>query len=154
MPRPDLTLVPVAYRLNPILAVGRDVYPDTRLILRKLETLFPARYGALLGATKPADVFVQTLLQRYMIESGVFGQAAGLVPVEVVEDPTFNKDRQGFLGRNWSRKELEEGRGETLVFLRNLYGLFEETVLSDGRKYVLGGERPSLADIEGEYCHR
>ncbi|KAF2030913.1 hypothetical protein EK21DRAFT_100055 [Setomelanomma holmii] len=148
MPRPDLALLPVHYRRIPILAIGRDIYLDTRLILRVLESL-PDISPQRLGAIKPQDVFVEKLLERYMIEGPVFGQAAGLVPVDVAQDPNFNKDRQGMLGRNWSKEELDEGRGECLTYVRNLFNLFESTILADGRDWILGSEGPKLADIEG-----
>ena len=147
MPRPDLALLPLAYRRIPILAIGRDIYLDTRLILRKLETLFPTNT---LGATNPQDLFIEKLLERYMVEGPVFAVAAGLVPVEVAQEPTFNKDRQGFIFKTWSKEELDDGRGGCLNYARNLFAFFEETVLEDERKWVLGKEGPSLADIEGE----
>ncbi|KAI8938303.1 hypothetical protein NX059_005955 [Plenodomus lindquistii] len=149
MPRPDLTLIPVAYRMIPFLAIGKDIYLDTRLVLRKLELLFPGTANSpTLGATKPQDAFLQNLLQRYIIEGPVFGTVAGLVPAGVAADTTFIKDRAGFLGRTWAKEELEEGRGDCIAYVKGLCGLFEETVFSDGRKWVLGGEKPSLADIE------
>ncbi|KAF2854004.1 hypothetical protein T440DRAFT_465739 [Plenodomus tracheiphilus IPT5] len=151
MPRPDLALLPVAYRRIPLLAVGRDIYFDTRLIFRKLEVLFPATADSpTLGATRPQDVFIQNLLQRYMVEGPIFGVVGGMVPTDVARDATFSKDRQGFLGKTWSREELEDEKGDCVGYVRNLCALFEETVLSDGRRWVLGGARPSLADIEGE----
>lgn len=150
MPRPDLALLPVHYRRIPILAIGRDIYLDTRLILRKLEAL-PNVSSPRLGATTPQDRFVEGLLERYMIEGPVFGYAAGLVPVGVAQDPTFKKDRQGMLGRTWEKVELEEGRGECLSYVRNLFRFLEDTVLKDGRKWVLSDGRVGLADIEGGF---
>jgi hypothetical protein len=149
MPRPDLALLPVQYRRIPVLAIGRDVYLDTRLILRALER-FPGISAPTLGATKPQDVFVEKLLERYMIEGPVFSMAAGLVPVDVAQNPTFKKDRQGMLGKTWDREELEEGRGESLNYIRNMFDMLETTIFADGRKWVLGGEGPKLADIEGK----
>lgn len=32
-----------------------------------------------------------------------------------------------------------------------MFVFYEETILSDGREWVLAGKKPSLADIEGEY---
>jgi hypothetical protein len=151
MPRPDLALLPVNYRRIPVLAVGRDVYVDTRMILRKLESL-PDMPSAPLGATNGPDRFTEKLLEKYMIEGPVFEMAAGLVPVEMAQDPTFNKDRQGMLNRNWSREELEDGRGECLNYIRNLFDFYETTILDDGRDWILGNEGPKLADIEGEWC--
>lgn len=147
MPRPDLTLLPVAYRRIPILAIGRDVYLDTRLIIHKLETLFPSNT---LGATIGQEKFLQKLLQRYMVEGPAFSRAAGLVPVETAQDPTFNKDRQGFLFKTWSKEELDDARPDCLNYATNLFTLFESTILSDGRQWILGDQGPKLIDIEGE----
>jgi hypothetical protein len=105
-----------------------------------------------LGATNGPDRFTEKLLEKYMIEGPVFEMAAGLVPVEMAQDPTFNKDRQGMLNRNWSREELEDGRGECLNYIRNLFDFYETTILEDGRDWILGNEGPKLADIEGEWC--
>ncbi|KAK7192040.1 hypothetical protein DPSP01_003907 [Paraphaeosphaeria sporulosa] len=145
MPRTDLEKLGVKYRRIPILAIGRDVYLDTRLILRTLEKKFP---DGKLGSDKPEQQFIEKLLDKYMVEGPVFQQTAGLVPSAFLKDPSFAKDRKGFLGRNWTPDELDEGRPESLVFVRNLFDLLETTILADGRNWVLGTERPSLADIQ------
>ena len=150
MPRPDLAALNIHYRRIPILAIGRDIYLDTRLILSTLESL-PNISSRRLGATKGNDKFVEKLLEKYMIEGPVFNMVAGLVPVEVAAEPTFNKDRQGMMGREWSKEEFEGGRGEFLNYVRNMFAFFEETVFEDGREWVLGSEGPMLADIEGEW---
>jgi hypothetical protein len=151
MPRPDLALLGVHYRRIPVLAIGRDIYLDTRLILRQLESL-PNITAPILGATQPQDRFVEKLIEKYVIEGPVFGMAAGLVPVEVVQDEAFRQDRQGMMGRTWSREELDEGRGECLNYMRNLFAFFEDTIFEDGREWVLGGDGPRLADIEGTWA--
>ncbi|KAF2822895.1 hypothetical protein CC86DRAFT_299529 [Ophiobolus disseminans] len=150
MPRPDLALLPVHYRRIPILVIGRDIYLDTRLMLRVLESQ-PGVTTPPLGATNPQELFIEKLLEKYMIEGPVFAIAGGLVPVDVAQDPTFKKDRQGMLGRTWEKEELEEGRGECLNYVRNLYDFFETTILANGREWVLGGEGPRLADIEAAF---
>jgi hypothetical protein len=152
MPRPDLALLPVHYRRIPVLAIGSDVYLDTRLILSTLESHSSLTSKPRLGASNPADKFVEKLIEKYIIEGPVFGMAAGLVPVEMAQDPTFLKDRQGMLGRNWSKEELEGGYGECLNYIRNMFSFLETTVLEDGREWVLGGEGPKMADIEGTLC--
>jgi hypothetical protein len=149
MPRPDLALLPVYYRRIPVLAIGRDIYLDTRLILRVLESL-PDVSSLRLGASKGQDKFVEKLLEKYTIEGPVFTMAGGLVPVDVAQDPTFKKDRQGMLGRTWDKEELEEGRGECLNYIQNLFHFYESTIFEDGRHWILGKEGPKLADIEGE----
>lgn len=148
MPRPDLALLPVAYRRIPILAVGRDIYLDTRLILRKLESLFPTQKS--LDATSAQDKFVTGLIERYFIEGPVFGIAAGLVPVDIATEATFHNDRKGFLGREWTKEELEDGRADCLSYVQSMFEFFEDTVLQDGRHWVLNSDGPKIADINGE----
>jgi hypothetical protein len=49
MPRPILSeRLGVNYRRIPLMAIGRDIYIDTRIMLRKLESLYP---NGKLGAT-------------------------------------------------------------------------------------------------------
>lgn len=147
MPRPDLERLGVKYRRIPILAIGRDVFLDTRLILRKLEDQFP---DGKLGSDKPEDQFLERLLERYMVEGPVFQEAAGLVPSAFLKDAAFAKDRKGFLGRNWTAEEMDQGRPECLVFISNLFNLLETTILVDGRDWVHETEDPALADLQGE----
>jgi glutathione S-transferase len=151
MPRPDLELLGVKYRRIPILAIGRDVYLDTRLILRKLEEKFP---DGKLGSDKPEERFVEKLLEKHMVEGRVFATAAGLVPIKFVKDPTFVRDRSGFLGREWTAEALDAGRPECLAYVKNMFDLFETTILSDGRNWVLNTQKPSLADIKGVWSFR
>jgi len=44
---------------------------------------------------------------------------------------------------------VERGRPEALVEVKGQFEFFEDTVLGDGRTWVLGEEGPGLADIEG-----
>jgi glutathione S-transferase len=69
LPRPDLAELGIKYRRIPLLSIGRDVYLDTRLILSKLEELFPE---GRLGASDPQDRFVEQLVQRWYIDGPVF----------------------------------------------------------------------------------
>ncbi|KAF2681738.1 hypothetical protein K458DRAFT_479280 [Lentithecium fluviatile CBS 122367] len=61
LPRPDLEKLGLKYCRIPIFAIGRDIYLDTRLILRKLEEKFP---DGRLGNDKLEDRFVEKLLEN------------------------------------------------------------------------------------------
>ena len=131
------------------MSIGKDVYCDTRIILQKLEQLFPE--GAI-GASQPEYKALQKLLEIWTIDGGVFNRASQLIPASMplLNDPKFTKDRQDFSGRSWEKSKIEANRPEALAHIRNAFDLLETTLLSDGREWVLKTEKPSLGDIEGK----
>jgi glutathione S-transferase len=137
----------VNYRRIPLISIGRDVYADTRIILSKLEELFPK---GKLGATDSDGKALEKLLESWTIDS-VFLRASQLIPPDMplLKDPNFSKDREDFSGRPWSKEKILENRPEAIAHIRNAFNLLETTLLADGRKWVLKGENPSLADIQG-----
>jgi glutathione S-transferase len=149
MPRPDLDAIGIKYRRIPIMAIGRDVYCDSRLILDKLEQLFPA---GTLGASQPDQRAVQKLLEKWTIDAGIFARASQLIPISMplLNDPKFTKDREEFSGRSWDKKSIEEMRPEAIAHIREGFSFLERTLLADGRKWILRTGAPSLADIEGK----
>jgi glutathione S-transferase len=150
MPRPDLEQLNVNYRRIPLLTIGKDVYCDTRLILRKLEALFPQ--GAL-GAGTGDQRIIERLLERWTGDAGVFARAATLIPLTypTMSDPAFRKDRAQFSGRPWKLEALERARPEAMVHIRDAFEILESTILADGREWIFKTEKPSLGDIEGEW---
>ncbi|KAF2454077.1 glutathione S-transferase [Lineolata rhizophorae] len=147
LPRPDLAALGVRYRRIPLLAIGRDVYCDTRLILRKLEQRFPD--GAL-GARNGDQKAIERLLEKFTVDAGVFNSASALIPPEllVMKDSRFQKDREELSGRSWNAEDVKKGRPEALVNVREGFELLETTLLADGRDWVLKTDKPTLADIE------
>ena len=83
------------YRRIPVLAIGRDIYCDTRLILRKLEELFP---GSNLSAETAEQAGIEKLLQTWTIDGGVWLHAAFLWPDDIPLDNEFIQDRLSFGG--------------------------------------------------------
>ena len=148
LPRPDIAALGVRYRRIPIMAIGRDIYCDSRLILSKLERMFPD--GAL-GASVPDQRGVQKLLETWTVESGVFVRASQLLPAEMplLKDEKFQKDRQDLSGRSWAPEAIEAMRPEALAHIRSSFTFLETTLLADGREWILKTAKPSLADIEG-----
>jgi glutathione S-transferase len=154
MPRPDLEALNINYRRIPILSLGRDVFLDTRLILRKLESRFPL--GAL-GAgdtSEPELRALQRLLERWTTDAGVFQRAVQLIPLNLpnMQDPHFRKDRENFSGRPFNLEALKRARPEALAHMRDAFELLETTLLADGRQWVFKTKKPSLGDIEGKTC--
>ena len=135
------------------MSIGRDVYCDSRLILRKLEKKWPD--GAL-GTSQPEQRAIEKLLEIWTIDGGVFNRASQLIPASMplLDDPKFTKDREDYNGRSWDKSKIEAFRPEALVHIRNAFHLLETTLLADNRKWILKTEKPSLADIEGALTHR
>lgn len=153
MPRPDVAAMGVNYRRIPILSIGRDVYLDTRLIIQKLEALYPEKPR--LGATSGADRALEQLLQTLNIDGGVFGHAFKLLPSQlpIFQDPAFLKDRGDFMGGSLTKESMDRGRPEAVNEMKNAFDFLEHSLLADGRQWVLGTDGPRVADIEAIWPH-
>jgi len=44
---------------------------------------------------------------------------------------------------------MAAARKEGLTHIRHAFNMMETTFLADGREYILGTDKPTLADIEG-----
>jgi len=148
LPRPDLEALGVNYRRIPLLSIGRDMYLDSRLILRKLETAFPS--GAL-GGTTADQRALQQLLERWTVDGGVIARALQLMPLDgpLINSEAFRKDRESMGFRQFDVSARIKARPEAIVMIRECFALMETTLLADGRDWVFGGPDPSLGDIEG-----
>lgn len=151
LPRPDVTALGIAYRRIPILAIGRDVYNDTRLILSKLEQLYPASpEHPSISSFTPDQKAIDQLLDRWIMDGGVSRRIVQLFPptAPVLNNSAFLKDREQLLGFRFRKEDLAKGRPEALAEVSEAFA-FLETLLIDGRNWVVGTEGPSLADIRG-----
>ncbi|KAG8525830.1 uncharacterized protein KY384_000590 [Bacidia gigantensis] len=147
LPRPDLERLGVAYRRIPILAHGRSIYCDSRLILEKLESAFPNSH---LESIDPEQEAVRQLLATWTIDGGIFMRAAQMIPPELplLKDPKFQKDRENYTGRSWSEEQVKALRPEAIVHIQQGFDFLEKGLLADGREWILNTKGPSLADIE------
>jgi glutathione S-transferase len=153
-PRPDVESLPLNYRRIPILAHHRTLYLDSRLILSKLESQFPASatpqsFLHPVPPTREAAALV-ALLASWTQDGGVFARGAQLIPLSspVLRDQRFVKDREGYSGRSWNRERMAQLRGENMVAVRKAFAVVEE-LLGDGREWVLGTKGMTIADLEG-----
>jgi glutathione S-transferase len=149
MPREQLEELGINYRRIPIMAIGKDVYCDTRLMIHKLEELFPENR---LGAQNPFDSAIEYLLEHYFNDGGPFHRTATLIPptAEVVNDPEWIKDRSSMSGRNFSKEMLAVVRPDGLAHSRMYFDFADKKLMADGRKFVLNTSQPTLADIQGQ----
>ncbi|TGO20657.1 hypothetical protein BPAE_0277g00080 [Botrytis paeoniae] len=147
MPRPDIQALGTQYRRIPIVSIGRDIYHDTRLILRKLEELFPD-YPKISGASTEQRG-IEKLLEIWTVD-GLFLRAAQLLPLDLplLGDKKFTSDREDYTGKSWERGNLEKGRPEAMAAFKGAFEILENGFLGDGRVWILGSEGPLLADIE------
>ncbi|CAI6094818.1 unnamed protein product [Clonostachys chloroleuca] len=148
MPRPDLEALGINYRRIPVLAIGRDVYFDTRLILEKLEQMIP---GETLGATDAQGRAFEKLFRDWA-ELSLFSSAVLTMPPElpVFQNETFMKDRSGLTGRSFTAEDQAKRRPAALVEMRTHFELLED-LLSDGRKWLSGSENIRLVDIHAAF---
>ena len=116
LPRPDVARLGIAYRRIPLMAIGRDVYLDTRLMLQKLEELYPShpRLGA--APNNPEHALIERLLEALVVDGGVCPRAAQLLPSDLplLRDPKFIQDRADYNGRRLSRQQAAELRPEAV----------------------------------------
>lgn len=128
------------------MAIGKDVYCDTRIMLRKLEELFPE---GRIGATTPEGRTIERLLDIWHNEAGLFMKGVQCLPPAFFKNEQFVKDRQGFTGRPFDASVMEKLRPEALMYVRNAFSMLED-LLSDGREWLLNTPKASLCDVEGK----
>jgi glutathione S-transferase len=148
LPRPVLEKLNIQYRRIPILAIGRDIYCDTRLIIDKLEQLFPENA---IGSKSPFEKGLEHVFENWLVDGGPFARTAGIIPPKAVRalDPAWIQDRINMSGRKFDAETLALGRPESLSHVRMYFNQMENELLADGREYLLGGKEPTLTDIHG-----
>lgn len=147
LPRPDLQALGIKYRRIPILSIGRDVYCDTRLILAELEKRFASSSYTPISSTQSDGI--ANLLDSFTGDGGVFGRAAQILPADLpaMNDPTFLKDREDFMGRSWKKADTDRQRPEAMAHMRKVFDVYE-SMLADGRDWIAGTEQASIADVK------
>ena len=150
LPRPDLARLGVHYRRIPVLAIGKDIYLDTRLQLSRLESLFPSIPQLSGAAANPNGELIEALLQKYVNDTGIFMRAAQLIPTNspAIKSPAFLKDRSDLMGAPFTKEFLEKLRPDALVAIQAMFDFLENVLLKDGRTWALDTSAPSLADVE------
>ena len=149
MPRPDLAALGVKYRKTPTMAIGRDVYVDSRMIIRRLEELFPP------SEQHPAFSTEETaglagLLNKLNIDIGMFSLAVMMMPpgLPLLKDEAFVKDRSEYFGGSFP-EFVSKNRKRGIVHMRQCFDIVE-SLLRDGDDWVGGADKPTLADLEGQ----
>lgn len=129
------------------MAIGRDVYLDTRLMIAKLEELFPPSLEHPALSTKET-AGLAALMQKLAIEGSMFREVVKNIPSHfpLLRDEKFQKDRAGFFQPSF-KMEAKLMRPEGIANMRHLFDVVE-ALFADGRTWVGGTQQPSLADLE------
>ncbi|KAK3719958.1 hypothetical protein LTR37_004081 [Vermiconidia calcicola] len=131
------------------MAIGRDVYLDSRMIIQRLEQLFPPSEQHPAFSSK-ATVGLAALLNKFTVDASLFRNAVSIMSPDfpVFADAAFVKDRADFFGKGWKADDLKQQRPEGLVHVRQCFDI-TESLFADDRLWVGATEKPTLADLEG-----
>lgn len=142
MPRPQLTEIGVTYRRTPLLSIGSDMYVDTALIIAKLADIAQHSDTGLKDNTNHVEYDALGQLG--------FQLAVGLMPptTPMLLDPAFLADRSDMMGQPFVPALMAKARPQTLSKMLSLVQLVQRNLLADGgRRFFLGGDAPSTADM-------
>ena len=150
MPRPLLKEnFNLTYRKIPILALGRELYCDTSIIIEALEHFFPESEGYTSLYPAAADGRDYRALMRgfasYWTDRPIFRVMCGLMPGSIWRS-SFGRDREGLIGHPIDADKLEKKIPENLLNLDMQLSILEPLFASttDGG-FVFSTPKPSLA---------
>jgi glutathione S-transferase len=144
MPKPHLTPLTGGYRRIPVMQVGADVYCDTALIVRKLDTMYPDAPvvpADLAGAVHATEQWADKQLFAACVPL-VFTTLAALLPSELIEDRKKMRP-------DLDIKTLEKGVPYFLSVVSVACARIDATLAKS--KFVLG-ERFTAADAAIYHC--
>lgn len=147
MPRPVLDRLDVHYRRIPVLAVGRDIYCDSRCIIDHLERSYTERPK--LGSDKVYEKGIEHVLESWIFDGPPYMKTAGMIPPDasLVQDKAWLDDRAELTGIQFSEEGLKDGLKDALSHARLHLRIIEEELMGDERKWLSGGESPGLSDV-------
>jgi glutathione S-transferase len=145
LPKPDVMALTGGYRRTPFMQIGADIYCDTALMCRVIDTLNPEPPLYPASTSGVAEIIAQwadttlfwTAVPFTMQPAGVVHILASATP-EVLK--AFGADRAA-MSPNFKRATLPDGAAQLHSYLARL-----EHLLDDGRPFLLGA-LPSIADF-------
>ena len=145
LPKPDVMALTGGYRRTPFMQIGADIYCDTALMCRVIDTLnpepplYPASTS---GVSEIIAQWADTTL--FWIAVPYTMQPAGIAHILAGASPealkAFGADRAA-MSPNLRRATLADGGAQLHTYLARL-----EHLLDDGRPFLLGA-LPSIADF-------
>ncbi|KAF2824601.1 hypothetical protein CC86DRAFT_353042 [Ophiobolus disseminans] len=156
LPRPLLTSTfALSYRKIPVLAIGREIYCDTSLIIEALENFFPASqgWGTVYPKFEGLDEWTYKGLVRgfasFWTDKPLFRSTTGLIPSRVWSS-SFGTDRAQLIGHALDPSKLASKIPQNLANLDLHLSLLEPTFSKPGA-WAVPTKTPSLADISLYY---
>jgi glutathione S-transferase len=155
LPRPLLTSTfALGYRKIPILAIGREIYCDSFLIIEALEHFFPSTHGW--GTVYPKFNGVDEWTYRGLVrgfasfwtDKPLFRVTTGLIPSSVWASD-FGKDRAQLIGHALSPEKLMAKVPQNLASLDLHLSMLEPTFTTG--TWAIPTKTPSLADVSLYY---
>jgi glutathione S-transferase len=145
LPKPDVMALTGGYRRTPFMQIGADIYCDTTLMSRVIDTLNPEPPLYPASTAGMAEILAQwadttlfwTAVPFTMQPAGITHVLAG-APPEALK--AFGADRAA-MSPNLKRATLADGAAQLHTYLGRL-----EHLLDDGRPFLLGA-LPSIADF-------
>ncbi|KAK8170246.1 hypothetical protein IWX90DRAFT_383940 [Phyllosticta citrichinensis] len=147
------------YRKVPVLAIGRDIYIDTFLILEILEHRFPAPdYPTLYPAAEDGRTnrALTRLLTAYWADRPLFRASVGLMPAWLWRSP-FGKDRGQLIGHPLDAEKSARKIPENLTAFDVQLNVAEDWLRDaeqahtkshkTNKPWLLNTPKPSAADI-------
>jgi glutathione S-transferase len=131
LPRPILEKLDITYRRIPVLAIGKDIYANSSLIIDEITS----RFNALL--TTPAD----KAYEQFGIE--IFTSALNVIPVAALT-PEFIKDRETIFPA-LKNPDYASLRPSGLAEMRQKFNIIEDEFLN--KSLFVAGEYFGLADV-------
>jgi glutathione S-transferase len=149
MPKPDVVALTGGYRKTPILQIGADVYCDTALIARVLEsrqpspTLYPAHAPLSVLLAQWADGMLFGAAVSWAMQPAGVTAILGEQPPEVLK--AFAADRAA-MRANAPRPTLADGSAQLRQHLSIV-----AAQLQQGGPWLFGAQ-PSIADFSVGHC--
>ncbi|EMC95726.1 hypothetical protein BAUCODRAFT_123025 [Baudoinia panamericana UAMH 10762] len=137
LPRPDLEALGITYRRIPLLAIGKDVYCDSSLIIDTIMQHL-AKAGAV--PTSSADKAFQDW------GNATFHAALGMIPSAALQDKAFVKDRASIFPKI-TRKDITELRPSALASFRARCKQVEDNFLPSMDGPFTHGKTVSLSEV-------
>lgn len=155
MPRPLLKdTFGLTYRKIPVLAIGKELYCDTSLIVEALEHFFPESEGYQTLYPLAADGRSYRPLIRgfasYWTDRPLFRVTTGLIPASVWRT-SFGQDRAGLIGHKLDPDKLEKKLPDNLARLDMQLSILEPLFDNQDGPWIFSTSSPSLADVSVYY---